>query len=175
LQKKAYQRGAQVTLLHNKDLFFPQIKLIKFNSFNDLYKKTMAELVTGYDIFFSPAAIGDFEVKKAKNKLSSNKLQVLEFVPRKKLLQEIRQKFPKLFIVGFKAQTNSSKKQLERDSNRFLKENNFEIVVGNDVGKNKMGKEINEVVIASAKKSFFVKGKKELIATKIIEQIEKLV
>jgi len=171
----AHQRGAQVTLLHNKDVFFPQLNFIKFNSFNDLEKKTMAELKSGYDILLSPAAIGDFEIKKSKNKLDSNKSQVIEFVPRKKLIKEIRKKFPKLFIVGFKALTNKSKKQLETESKQFLKENNFQMVIGNDVSKNKMGNDSNEVVIVSSNKSVFVKGKKELIAQKIIEQIEKRV
>jgi len=131
IAKEALLRGAEVTLLHNKESFLSQIKLIKFTTEAQLRSRTLKELEKGFDFFFCPAAIGDFEVRVSKIKLSSKNKSNLTLFPRKKLLQEIRKKFPKLFIVGFKAQTNVSKKQLEIDCKNFLEENNFQIVVGN--------------------------------------------
>jgi len=103
----------------------------------------------------------------SKSKLSSkNKVEVTLF-PRKKLLQEIRKKFPKLFIVGFKAQANVTKKQLKKVCKNFLEENNFQMVVGNT--EKAFGADSSEVVIVSSKKTLFVKRKKEIIAGKILD------
>lgn len=172
LAKEFFRRGAQVTLLCNKDFFFPQIKTTKFFSFDELREKTFFELENGFDFLFCPAAIGDFEVRKSKNKVSSKKKFLLELFPRKKLLQEIRAKYPKLFICAFKAETNISKIVLEKKCRAFLEKNKFQMVVGNDAQKGGFGGDSNEVLILMRKKTFFVKGKKEKIVKKLVEEIK---
>ena len=172
IAKEAYRRGAQATLIHNKPDFFPQIKSIQFESADELHQKTFAELENGCDFFFCPAAIGDFETKKSRNKISSSKKISLELHPRKKLLGKIREKFQQLFIVGFKAEAGVSKKLLEKKCREFLKKNKLQAVVGNDATKGGFGSDKNNVTIVLPKKTVFVNGKKEFIAKKLLDLAE---
>ncbi len=173
LAKEAFRRGAKVTLLHNKEIFFPQIKPAKFETFVELQQQLFEELEKGCDLFFCPAAIGDFESAQNKTKIVSGKKISIELSPREKLISKVRKKFPKLPICGFKAETGIPKKTLEKKCMEFLKKNALQMVVGNDVSKHKMGSDENEAVVVSAKKTVWAKGKKEAIAKKIIEQAEK--
>ena len=47
--------------------------------------------------------------------------------------------------------------------------------MANDVARNEMGSDINEVLIVSEKNNAVVKGEKEKIAKEICNQIEKII
>jgi len=127
-----------------------------------------------YDIFICPAAIEDFVAERSRGKLSSAKELHLKLRPARKLLQEVRSRYPKLKIVAFKAETNKNKKQLIKIGKEFLRKNKFDIVVANDVSKYPAGSDSSEMFIVSAKKVVSVKGSKDKVAEKIVEEIARL-
>ena len=162
IARQAYINGAEVVMLHGTEHG-------KFHS------NILAELKEhNYDIFISPAAIGDFVAEPSREKISSAKELNLKLKPAKKLLEEVRSKHPKLKIVAFKAETNKNKNQLIKIGKEFLRKNKFDIVVANDVSKYPAGSDSSEMFIVSAKKATGVKGSKEMIVEKIVEEIAKL-
>ena len=74
----------------------------------------MGELKKGYDIYISAAAISDFTVVPAKDKISSKGPVTVELKPAKKILDRVRHEFPSLFIVAFKAETVDDKEMIRR-------------------------------------------------------------
>ena len=176
IARQAYIEGAEVVMLHGTELE-------KFRS------NVLAELGThNHDIFICPAAIGDFVAERSRGKLSSAKELHLKLKPAKKLLQELRQKFPKLKIVAFKAETNKNKTQLTKIAKEFLRKNRFDMVVANDVARHPPGADSSEMLIVSAGKTaavrrssaknpqkvVAVKGNKEKIAGKIVAELARL-
>ena len=161
LQKQVYITGGLV-------------KLIEGGEYNGFCKKTLSELKKGFDYFVVPAALNDFEPKQYWNKASSDKKLILELFPSEKLISIVRKKFPALKIVAFKAETNKTKKQLEQIGRAFLKKTNVQLVVVNDVSKYPAGSNLSEMGIVSKKKVVWIKGLKEKIAKKIVEEISKI-
>lgn len=161
IAKNAIMNGASVSLIDGTEQG-------KFAS------SIMKELGNNYDYFILPAAINDFQATESKNKISSGEQLQIELTPTKKLLGEVREKFPKLKIIGFKAETNKTKKQLEQIGKEFLTKNKLQIVVVNDIAKNPPGKDFSEMLIVSKKKTVSVKGSKEKIAERIISEIAKI-
>ncbi|MCR4335566.1 MAG: bifunctional phosphopantothenoylcysteine decarboxylase/phosphopantothenate--cysteine ligase CoaBC [archaeon] len=148
-----------------------EVSLVEGTEHTKFYSQIIKKLYEGFDYFILPAAINDFEVRENRNKLSSGKKISLELTPTKKLLSEVRVKFPELKIIAFKAETNKTKKQLEKIGKDFLKKQKIEMVVVNDVSKNPAGSDESEMVIVSKGKTVFVNGAKEKIAEKIITKM----
>jgi len=147
------------------------ISLIEGTEQGKFYSQIIKELSRGFDYFFVPAAINDFEAKESKNKISSGKKMNLELTPAKKLLEEVRKKYPKLKIIAFKAETNKNKKELEKIGKEFLAKNKLELVVVNDIAKNPAGLDKSKMLIVSKKKTVYANGAKQKIAEKIVELI----
>lgn len=173
LAREAYRRGAQVNLVHNSVSPEACIKSTQFSSASDLEGKVFAELSSGYDVFFCPAAISDFSIKSFSAKLDSSKKVSLELTPREKLLEKVRKKFPNIIIVGFKALANVSEKELEKKAKELLRKYSLQLVVANDVSKNPVGSEETEVLVVSKNKTLSLKGKKSLIAARVFNELEK--
>ncbi|MFH1391516.1 MAG: bifunctional phosphopantothenoylcysteine decarboxylase/phosphopantothenate--cysteine ligase CoaBC [Candidatus Diapherotrites archaeon] len=150
------------------------VSIIEGTEHKKFYSQIMKELSKGFDYFVLPAAINDFEAKKQNNKISSSEKINLELVPTKKLLEEVQKKFPNLKIIAFKAETNKSKKELEKIGKDFLAKNKIEMVVVNDIAKNPAGSDKSEMLIVSKRKTVLVNGAKEKIAQKISEEIGKI-
>ncbi|MBI4052515.1 MAG: bifunctional phosphopantothenoylcysteine decarboxylase/phosphopantothenate--cysteine ligase CoaBC [Candidatus Diapherotrites archaeon] len=171
IAKEAFRQGAQTTLIHNRDCFVSGIKCVQAQTIEEFRKAILSEL-EGADVFVSAAAIGDFVVEKAKDKLASEKGVELKFRPAPKILAEVVKKFPDLFVVAFKAETNKGTEELEKIAKEKLKELKQGFVVANDVAHGGMGTDENSVLIVGKNFSESVSGKKSLIARKIVEKIE---
>jgi len=161
LQKQVYITGGLV-------------ELIDGGEYKEFCKKTISKLKKGFDYFIVPAALNDFEPKQYRNKAPSSKKLVLELEPTEKLITTVRKKFPLLKIIAFKAETNKTKKQLEKIGLGFLKKNKVQLVVVNDVSKYPAGSDLSEMGIVSKKKVVWVKATKEKIAKKIVEETSKI-
>ena len=174
IAREAYRRGADVTLLHN-GVVESAIASVEAKSGKEMLDATIRELDKRADFLVCAAAISDFSVKKSNEKIKSEKRFSIEMVPAEKLIEKARKRFPKLKIAGFKAETNKSMKELEKIAKEFLRKNKLQLVVANDVARNEMGSDINEVLIVSEKNNAVVKGEKEKIAKEICNQIEKII
>ncbi len=172
IAEQAFIHGASVTLLTSSNYSSNNFKVIKAKSFQEFFKKTINELSKEkFDFVFSPVALNDFKVKnKVNSKISSKKNLKLELVPNKKLIQEIRKKFPKIFLVSFKAEANKSLKELKKLGEKLLKTKTSDLIVLNNFIA--FGSKKNNAVIVSKKQAINFNGEKELLAKKLIELIK---
>ena len=93
----------------------------------------MNELEKGYDIYISAAAVSDFTVAPAPEKISSKGSMNIELKPAKKILERVRHDFPTLFIVAFKAETVDDKEMIRRATDLMDREH-LNLVVANRFG-----------------------------------------
>lgn len=170
LSREAFRRASEVTLVHSTRLFVePQIRQVRAENFAQFHAAIFSELKKGADVFLCPAALSDFSVKKQAGKIDSRQTQTITLTPNKKLLSQVRKKFPQLSIVGFKAQSKLTKTQLEKKAQALLQKHGLDVVVANNIEDVKENE--NKVMIVSRKKSFAVKGKKSEIAKKVFEEL----
>ena len=176
LAKEAYKQGAEVTIIHNNELNLVEIKELKVETAREMIDTCMNELRSGYDVLISAAAIGDFTVDPSEVKLSSGDDLHLHLLPIRKLIEVARNEFPKLVIVGFKAETNVSEAELIARSREKMADYKLEMVVANDVGRGGIGTEENEVHIIreDVKEIKRVKGAKRQIAEQILSELSLL-
>ena len=87
----------------------------------------------------------------------------------------VKNKQKDIFLIGFKAETNVSKKELVNRAKKKLKESNADMIIANDIGRNyKKDTSYNEIVIVDSKKITSVpRTKKEKLSKIICKNIEK--
>ncbi len=171
LAKEAYRLGAEVKLVHSNQVGFSGIKEVIVKTGKEMHNAVLREIEkTKPDFFLIPAALSDFAVKKREKKITSEKAVNLELLPDKKLVEEVRKLFPKLFIIGFKAETNVSEAKLIERATEKMAKTKMQLIVANDVGEKGIGQDTNTVTIISKQGQKTVSGKKELIAREIWEE-----
>ncbi|MBU2565657.1 MAG: bifunctional phosphopantothenoylcysteine decarboxylase/phosphopantothenate--cysteine ligase CoaBC [Candidatus Thermoplasmatota archaeon] len=169
LAKNAFERGANVKLMYGDgtEKTPGYIETEMFTSADELGKKLKK---LKYDIILVPAAISDYTVKKYNGKIpSGQKTLNLKLKPTSKIIKIIRKNF-KGFLVGFKLESHISREKLLEKAYKYLKENNLDLIVANDIKNVKPDK--NEVIIVDRKKNIImIKDRKEKIAEKIFDLI----
>jgi phosphopantothenoylcysteine decarboxylase/phosphopantothenate--cysteine ligase len=173
LAKAAYKQGAEVTLVHSKELNVLGIKELRVETAHEMVDTCMNELRKGYDALISAAAISDFTVDRSDVKLSSAGDLQLHLTPTRKLIEEARNEYPELVIVGFKAETNVSNDELLRRAKVKMEHYNLEMVVANDIGKGGIGTAENDVYILrrGIDDIKHVNGAKRIIAEEIVNEL----
>lgn len=175
IAEEARRRGAEVTLVHGRSVGFPaSIRGIGVETVEEMIGAVLGELERGYDVLINSAAISDFTADAAASKIKSDGEVTIRLKPARKLVKAVREKYPNLPIVGFKAETNISEAELVKRAKKSMDENKLSFVVANDVGKGGMGTDTNEVVIVDGKGVSKVAGDKSKIARAIIDKIEKI-
>jgi len=82
-----------------------------------------------------------------------------------------------VFLVGFKAETNLSKKKLEESARKKMKESKADLIIANDVGtRYQKNPDYNEIILVNSGKAVSSGWKrKEKLAKIIRKAIEKRV
>lgn len=177
LAKEAYKQGAEVTLVHSKELRVMGIRELRIETAREMIETCLQELRTGYDALISSAAISDFTVEPSVTKISSAGDLLLHLTPAPKLLEEARRAFPQLLIVGFKAETNVTVDELIRRARAKMECYELDLVVANDIGKGGIGTLENDVYLLrrGTDEVKRVTGMKRLIAEEIVNELAELV
>jgi len=128
--------GAKVTLLQgpiNTTLAHKNIKIIDFCYFDEFKKLLKLELKKRYDIVIHAAAVSDYKPEKPlKKKLSSNLKKLnLKLIPTEKIISIIKKVNPKVFLVGFKLETITTKKSAIKNTKKLFKESKCDLVIAN--------------------------------------------
>ncbi len=146
IAKEAYHQGYEVTLLLGKTgLQAPSyLNTIYHEDYNEYYNNVFKELskertdglnpvIFGksvYDAAIFSAAVADYTPeKKYEGKIPSLSELEIKFKQTKKIIKEVREKFPDLFMVTFKHLSNVSKEDLLQVARERTK--NYQIVVAN--------------------------------------------
>ncbi|MHA1213394.1 MAG: bifunctional phosphopantothenoylcysteine decarboxylase/phosphopantothenate--cysteine ligase CoaBC [Candidatus Heimdallarchaeota archaeon] len=178
LALEAASRGAEVTLLLG-----PTNEKVPNLTIQTLRFETPAELIAhidtlkAVDIYISAAAVGDYQPTKEIGKIpSKQKSLILKMEPTPKIIDYVRQKFPKAQIIGFKAEVGITKEELVKKAQASLQEHKIEMVVANFLDKPEQGfaDETNAVFLikpTGKPKEIPIKSKRE-ISREILDEFK---
>jgi len=136
IAKEAYLRGAEVKLLLGKTgVAVPSYIDVKYHEEYHEYKANVfTELEKGYGIGIFSAAVADYIPERVmQGKISSGgAITNIPLVQTKKVISEVRKKFPNLFMVTFKYEDDStSYEELMNIANKRVIEDGYQLVVAN--------------------------------------------
>ncbi|MFX0173370.1 MAG: bifunctional phosphopantothenoylcysteine decarboxylase/phosphopantothenate--cysteine ligase CoaBC [Candidatus Hodarchaeota archaeon] len=178
--KALYSLGAEVSLIlgegHTIDLRECAFSAKIVRSTSDMYDAVMEELSnTHYNVLVSVAAVSDYHPQYQAGKIASRQTNLaMDLIPTVKIVEKVRDKFPELFIVGYKAEVGISKEELQKRGEKFLENNNLQMVCANWVGEPTKGfvSKTNEVlVIRPNRPVLHFKGSKTELGYQIAEVI----
>ncbi len=152
-----FAAGAEVTVVHDGgELPYASVEQVETGA---QMREAVIEAAAEADAVVSAAAIGDFELSTAEEKLDSGRAYELELSPAPKLLDTVRESYPDLAIVGFKAEHDppdddhlvaAARDQIERVGAAF--------VVANDAAV--MGEETTRALLVGDVEYEVVEGTK---------------
>lgn len=162
----AYERGAEVGLWMGRTTeeipsFITTKRFSTSLELVDMVRKIRS------DICIVPAAISDYIPKRAKGKIPSTKRQVtVELRRAPKIIEELRRSRKKITIIGFKLESDISKKALVSKAKERLRTAKLDFIVANDIKS--VTPDSNKVIIIDKKgRTKDVDGSKPKIAHEI--------
>ncbi|NHI93344.1 MAG: bifunctional phosphopantothenoylcysteine decarboxylase/phosphopantothenate--cysteine ligase CoaBC [Candidatus Lokiarchaeota archaeon] len=186
IAREAVLRGAdEVTIVYGPGTAeLPQnenVKIIHVISAEEMNNAVRNELEKDlYDAFICSAAIADYtpvEMKKYKIRSQAPDGLTVQLKTTDKCIEVARNANSEVSICAFKAEYNVPKEDLIEQAFKGLQKYKADLIIANDVGKEKTGfqYETNEVYIIDKDKNvdYVPLEDKNLIATKIIDQIVK--
>ncbi len=159
--------GAKVTMVYGPGREKPPsgVKLVSVKTAKEMFLAVKNEMKKKFDVVIMAAAPADYTPEKpsrAKIKSKQQKINVkLTRVP--KIIDHVKKLQKDVFLVGFKALARVSKKKLENEARRKMKECRADLMVANDVGAARYRKnpENNEVLIVDSKKCKLQDGRRK--------------
>ncbi|WP_049936551.1 bifunctional phosphopantothenoylcysteine decarboxylase/phosphopantothenate--cysteine ligase CoaBC [Haloplanus natans] len=133
--RACYVRGADVTLVHDgPDVPYADVRRAESAAaMLDAVKLAVGgDGVAPADALVSAAAISDFTVETAPEKIRSGKPRTLDLEPTPKLLDTVRDAHPDLTMVGFKAETSGDDDAMVAQARALRDRVGLAFVVAND-------------------------------------------
>ncbi|MGB9978863.1 bifunctional phosphopantothenoylcysteine decarboxylase/phosphopantothenate--cysteine ligase CoaBC [Methanobacterium sp.] len=175
IAKEAFIRGAEITLIKgNMTADVPNVfNVVEVESSAEMHY-AVSKLADENDIFVSAAAVSDFKVKNADvSKISSDTDITIELERTPKILNEVKEINPDIFLVGFKAVHNLSDEELLNAAKQRMEESSADLMVANDVAVEGagFGSDENQVVLMDDEIIEISLSPKREIAKRIIDRI----
>jgi len=179
LASELVSAGAKVTLVYGPGITEPPkgAKIIPVQTVTDMFNEVKKQMKKKFDIIILAAAASDYIPKNQyskKIKSTRNSLTV-ELKKAPKIIDHIKKLQKDAFLIGFKAETDISKKELAIRAKQKLRDSKADMIIANDIGK-KYFKDTryNELLIVDSKTVVTIgRNKKERIAKLICKNIEK--
>lgn len=130
-----YVRGADVTVVHGSTGTEPELAWADVVEVESAAEMTEATLTAcdGADALVSAAAIGDYTTASSTEKIRSGKETLtLELEPTRKLIDAVRDAYPELTIVGFKAETSGDDGRMIERARELSERVGLAFAVAND-------------------------------------------
>ncbi|WP_251343536.1 bifunctional phosphopantothenoylcysteine decarboxylase/phosphopantothenate--cysteine ligase CoaBC [Haloplanus halophilus] len=128
--RACHVRGASVTLVHDgPDVHYADVRRVE--SAAEMLD-AVRSAVDGADALVSAAAVSDFTVERAPEKIRSGEPITLELEPTPKLLDTVRADHPDLTMVGFKAETSGDDDAMVERARALRDRVGLAFVVAND-------------------------------------------
>ncbi len=165
--KACYVRGADVTLVHDgPDV--PYADTVTVESAEEMIGavRTAADRA---DALVSAAAIGDYTVDPAPEKIRSGSELTLDLKPTPKLIDAVRKAYPELPIVGFKLETDGDDEAVIEAAREILDRAELSFVVANDASV--MGSETARVLFVRSGNVTTHRGPKDEIGGRIADAL----
>jgi len=171
LALEARRRGAEVVLVHRFIQEIP-VRQVYAESAVEMLDAVLAEVEKGCHALISAAAVADYTLDRQAEKIKSGQDLTLHLIPTPKIIRKVREAYPDLKIVGFKAETGLGDEELIRRAEESMQSAHLDLVVANDVSRGGMGTEDNRVIIIDRQgQRREAAGKKSLIAKAIIDAL----
>ena len=156
IAEQAFLRGAEVVLIRGQNSAgcrYP-IDEVRITTVKDLHG-ALRKHINSADVVVHSAAVSDFTANPSNEKIRSGQPLHLELLPTTKILERIKEWNSKVFLVGFKAEFNVSRKELARRAFSLLRSADADLMVANDIGKEGRGFDVdtNEILIIDRKKT----------------------
>jgi len=180
LASELVSAGAKVTLVYGPGTATPPAgaKVIPVRTTKEMFDAVKKEMKKKFDVVILAAAASDYTVQNySKLKIkSSQKSLVIKLKQAPKIIDHIKKWQKNVFLVGFKAETNLSKKKLEESARKKMKESKADLIVANDIGvKYQKNPDFNEIILVNSKKVVSSGWKrKEKLAKLIRKELEKI-
>ena len=177
LAREAYIRGADLTLVvANVSVEIPSVfNVIRVQTSKEM-NDAVLKLVSDMDIFISAAAVSDFEFRqKSDKKIDSSSSLFLNLKPTTKIIRQIKQINPDIFLVGFKAEFNITRDEIVSCARKQIADAGTDLVIANDISKDNchFGSDNNEVLIVDDEVLSVPLASKNVIAKTIFDVISK--
>ena len=179
LASELVSAGAKVTLVYGPGITEPPkgAKIIPVQTVTEMFKEVKKQMKKKFDIVILAAAASDYipknqyskKIKSTKNSLT------IELKKAPKIIDHIKKLQKDVFLIGFKAETDISKKELVVRAKQKLRDSKADMIIANDIGK-KYFKDTryNELLIVDPESVVVIgRNKKERIAKLICKNIEK--
>jgi len=179
LASELVSAGAKVTLVYGPGIAEPPkgAKIIHVETVTEMFREVKKQMKKKFDIVILAAAASDYipknqyskKIKSTKNSLT------IELKKAPKIIDHIKKLQKDVFLIGFKAETDISKKELVARAKQKLRDSKADMIIANDIGK-KYFKDTtyNELVIVDSKTVVTIgRNKKERISRIICKNIEK--
>lgn len=160
--------GAKVTLIYGpgSEESPKGAKIIRIKTINEMFDAVKKEMKDKkFDIVILSAAASDYTTQKTKSKIKSTKERlVIKLQKAPKIIDHIKKMQSDVFLVGFKAETDVSRKTLVESARKKLRESNADIIVANDIGsKYQKDPQYNEVLIIDNSEKVISSGRKKKV------------
>ena len=166
--RACYTRGAEVVVVHNgPDLPWASVEHVE--SAADMLDATRTH-AGGADALVSAAAISDYTVETAGQKLRSGRDSLtLELEPTPKLLDTVRAEHPELPIIGFKAESEGDDDAVHEQARRIQRRVDLAFVVGNNASV--MGEEDTRALLVDGEDRAVVEGSKADLGARVADRL----
>ena len=177
LASELVSAGAKVTLVYGPGTAEPpKCKVIPVNTVTEMFNAVKKELKKKYDIVILTAAASDYIPKNSKTKINSKNPLTIKLTKAPKIIDFVKKWQKSVFLVGFKAETDVSKRELVTKSRRKMKESKADLMVANDIGSKYTSNNYNEMILVNSKNVVKTgKKTKQKIAKIILKNIEKAI
>ncbi len=181
IAEAALRAGADVTLVAGKITVKPssRIKVVDGETAEKMFRAVHSELSgEKYDLFASAAAVGDWQaLNPSSEKVSTHNRDrlTIELKPTPKIIDSIREKYPDIFLLAFRALHDMEEKDLVENASWRMNKAAADMIAVNDVSKSGAGFEsdTNEMILLS-REGLNIKipmATKQEVAEKIIKVI----
>jgi len=179
LASELVSAGAKVTLVYGPGTAAPPsgAKVIPVKTSKEMFDAVKKEMKKKFDVVILAAAASDYTVQNnSKTKIkSSQKSLSIKLKQAPKIIDHIKKWQKNVFLVGFKAETNLSRKKLEESARKKMKEVKADLIIANDIGtRYQKNPDFNEIILVNSGKTVSSGWKrKEKLAKLIRKQLEK--
>ncbi|MDS0240335.1 MULTISPECIES: bifunctional phosphopantothenoylcysteine decarboxylase/phosphopantothenate--cysteine ligase CoaBC [unclassified Haloferax] len=161
-------RGADVTLVHDgDDVHYADALAVE--SAAEMLEAVEAAVDADADALVSAAAISDFTVEAADEKIRSGEARTLDLEPAPKLIDAVRESHPDLTIVGFKAETTGDDEAMVGEARRIMDRVGLAFVVANDASV--MGADETRALVVRADEASEYVGSKDGLGARVAAEL----
>jgi phosphopantothenoylcysteine decarboxylase/phosphopantothenate--cysteine ligase len=161
LAAAALAAGAEVTVISGKAAVpLPAAaRVLSVETAAEMQAAVQQELKTQrYDALIAAAAVGDWRARKrAERKVSTHTRSMLnlELEPTPKIIDQVKETAPGIFLVAFRAQAGLSREELIADAHARLRKAGADLIAVNDVSRSGAGFETdtNELFLVDGQKN----------------------